>query len=52
MLINAILLGGLYALMGIGFSLQWGINGEYIAVYPEGSQENAPIYPTPEWNAR
>ena len=27
MLINAILLGGLYALMGIGFSLQWGISG-------------------------
>jgi len=26
-LINAILLGGLYALMGIGFSLQWGISG-------------------------
>ena len=25
-LINAILLGGLYALMGIGFSLQWGIS--------------------------
>jgi len=27
MLINAILLGGVYALMGIGFSLQWGISG-------------------------
>ena len=27
MLVNAILLGGLYALMGIGFSLQWGISG-------------------------
>ncbi len=27
MLINAVLLGGLYALMGIGFSLQWGISG-------------------------
>ncbi len=27
MLINAILRGGLYALMGIGFSLQWGISG-------------------------
>lgn len=27
MFINAILLGGLYALMGIGFSLQWGISG-------------------------
>ncbi len=27
MIINAILLGGLYALMGIGFSLQWGISG-------------------------
>jgi len=27
MLINAILLGGLYALMGLGFSLQWGISG-------------------------
>jgi len=27
MLANAILLGGLYALMGIGFSLQWGISG-------------------------
>lgn len=27
MVINAILLGGLYALMGIGFSLQWGISG-------------------------
>jgi len=25
--VNAILLGGLYALMGIGFSLQWGISG-------------------------
>jgi branched-chain amino acid transport system permease protein len=25
--INAILLGGVYALMGIGFSLQWGISG-------------------------
>jgi len=27
MLINALLIGGLYALMGIGFSLQWGISG-------------------------
>lgn len=27
MFVNAILLGGLYALMGIGFSLQWGISG-------------------------
>ncbi len=27
MFINALLLGGLYALMGIGFSLQWGISG-------------------------
>ena len=27
MLVNAVLLGGLYALMGIGFSLQWGISG-------------------------
>lgn len=27
MLINALLLGGLYALMGAGFSLQWGISG-------------------------
>ena len=27
MLINAIMLGGIYALMGIGFSLQWGISG-------------------------
>jgi branched-chain amino acid transport system permease protein len=27
MLVNAILLGGLYALMGLGFSLQWGISG-------------------------
>jgi len=26
-LINSILLGGIYALMGIGFSLQWGISG-------------------------
>jgi len=27
MLINALLIGGLYALMGAGFSLQWGISG-------------------------
>ncbi len=27
MIVNAILLGGLYALMGLGFSLQWGISG-------------------------
>ncbi len=27
MFVNALLLGGLYALMGIGFSLQWGISG-------------------------
>lgn len=27
MFFNVILLGGLYALMGIGFSLQWGISG-------------------------
>src|SRR5659263_218 len=27
MLVNAVLLGGLYALMGLGFSLQWGISG-------------------------
>jgi branched-chain amino acid transport system permease protein len=26
-LVNALLLGGLYALMGAGFSLQWGISG-------------------------
>jgi len=25
--VNALLLGGLYALMGLGFSLQWGISG-------------------------
>jgi len=27
-------------------------NGKYIVVYPESSQENAPIYPTPEWKKR
>jgi len=27
MLVNGVLLGGLYALMGLGFSLQWGISG-------------------------
>ena len=27
-------------------------NGEYVIVYPESSQENAPIYPTPEWKDR
>lgn len=27
-------------------------NGKYIVVYPESSQENAPIYPAPEWKKR
>jgi len=27
-------------------------NGEYVVVYPESSQENAPIYPAPEWKKR
>ena len=27
-------------------------NGEYVIVYPESSQENAPIYPAPEWKKR
>ncbi len=27
-------------------------NGKYIIVYPESSQENAPIYPAPEWKER
>ncbi len=27
-------------------------NGKYVVVYPESSQENAPIYPAPEWKKR
>ena len=27
-------------------------NGEYVIVYPEASQENAPMYPAPEWKER
>ncbi len=27
-------------------------NGKYVIVYPESSQENAPIYPAPEWKDR
>lgn len=27
-------------------------NGKYVVVYPEASQENVPIYPTPEWKKR
>ena len=27
-------------------------NGEYVIVYPESSQEGAPIYPAPEWKKR
>ena len=27
-------------------------NGEYVIVYPESSQENAPMYPAPEWKDR
>lgn len=27
-------------------------NGKYVIVYPETSQENAPIYPAPEWKDR
>lgn len=27
-------------------------NSEYVIVYPESSQENAPIYPAPEWKDR
>ncbi|MEA2016067.1 MAG: amino acid ABC transporter substrate-binding protein [Actinomycetota bacterium] len=27
-------------------------NGKYVIVYPEASQEKAPIYPTPEWKKR
>jgi len=27
-------------------------NGEYVIVYPESSQEGAPIYPAPEWKDR
>ena len=27
-------------------------NGEYVIVYPESSQESAPIYPAPEWKDR
>jgi branched-chain amino acid transport system substrate-binding protein len=27
-------------------------NGEYVIVYPEASQENAPMYPAPEWTDR
>ena len=27
-------------------------NGKYVIVYPEASQENAPMYPAPEWKDR
>ena len=27
-------------------------DGKYVVVYPESSQEGAPIYPTPEWKKR
>ncbi|MGB6607044.1 MAG: amino acid ABC transporter substrate-binding protein [Atribacterota bacterium] len=27
-------------------------NGKYVIVYPEASQENAPMYPAPEWKER
>jgi len=27
-------------------------NGKYVIVYPETSQENAPMYPAPEWKER
>ncbi len=27
-------------------------NGKYVIVYPEASQENAPMYPAPEWKKR
>ncbi|PIX33328.1 MAG: branched-chain amino acid ABC transporter substrate-binding protein [Candidatus Infernicultor aquiphilus] len=27
-------------------------NGKYVIVYPESSQENAPMYPAPEWKER
>jgi len=27
-------------------------DGEYVVVYPESSQEGAPIYPAPEWKKR